>query len=786
MAREPVAAEHIKRQPVTSEQPKPTRQPVVVSIKDAKPIRIRLPIEELVRRLGAESAGKTEEGWDWWKAHCPAHSDDRSSLTFHWNEKKGRYTWKCHAGCASAEIERAMLTWLDAHPTPRETTHSPRGPRVASYPYTSLDGAVSYIVDRHEPGEDGRTKDFLVRRPDGQYGLGGLPPLLYHLPQLKDKTVICTPEGERKVEALEALGFVATTNHGGASSWFEEHTEQLRHAGCTEQLIFPDNDDSGAKRTEKLATLAHTHGIKVKVVTLPGLPPKGDIVDWVEAGGTREQLEEIIEAAPVWGQSDAAPTLELLLDTDRFHATDTGNAMRFETLYRGEVHYSDKTGWLVWSGQRWERDSQEAAIGRAVRMVLAIGARAANLDNKDMIRFMKECEGQRRLNAMTGIAKSQGSIPTSPDKFDADPWLLNVRNGTIDLKTGTLREHRREDLITKLAPVDYDPDAPCPLFDAFLQKVQPDEEVRSFIQRTVGYALTGSIREDALNIWHGVGANGKSTLLGILHRMLDDYAQVMPAETLMTKKNEAHPTEIARLRGARLVAAIETKAGRRFDESHVKSLTGGDPLTGRFMRQDFFDFMPSHKIFLAVNHLPEITDSTESFWRRVYLTPWEVTIPKEEQDDALEDKIVQAELPGVLAWAVRGCLDWQAHKLNPPAAVQVAKDEYRAEQDQLSLFIKAHLVLGKTLTVPVADLHKRYADWFVKINGAPNPADSAGYSRRDTVTQLSLRALCDRLIETLRVKRARIGHGQVRSLQGCGLTTARVDADRIDPAGRVR
>jgi putative DNA primase/helicase len=243
----------------------------------------------------------------------------------------------------------------------------------------------------------------------------------------------------------------------------------------------------------------------------------------------------------------------------------------------------------------------------------------------------------------------------------------------------------------------------------------------------------------------------------------------MAAETLMVKKNEAHPTETARLRGARLVIAIETKAGRRFDENHVKSLTGGDPLTGRFMRQDFFDFVPSHKIFLAVNHLPEITDTTESFWRRVYLTPWDVTIPEAEQDKDLEDKIVQAELPGVLAWAVQGCLAWQQEGLNPPEAVKVAKDEYRAEQDQLSLFIKAHLVLGSDLTVPVADLHRRYAEWFVRT--APNPADN--YTRRDTATQLNLRALCDKLIETLRVSRCRIGHAQTRGLKGCGLTSAR-------------
>jgi putative DNA primase/helicase len=289
--------------------------------------------------------------------------------------------------------------------------------------------------------------------------------------------------------------------------------------------------------------------------------------------------------------------------------------------------------------------------------------------------------------------------------------LLNVRNGTLDLRTGRLCGHRRENLITKLAPVLYDPAARCPLWERFLHRVMGGNVgLTSYLQRVVGYGLTGDVSEQALWFLFGTGANGKSTFLATILAMLGDYAMQSVSELLMAKANESHPTERADLFGKRLVATIETEEGKRMAESLMKQMTGGDRIRARKMRQDFFEFLPSHKILLAANHKPNVHGTDHAVWRRIKLVPFTVTIREEEKDKTLSDKL-KAELPGILAWAVRGCLAWQREGLRDPEEVRKATAEYRAEQDTVADFLASCCNILPEGRIKAALLYDAYVEW---------------------------------------------------------------------------
>src|SRR5215208_2414346 len=307
------------------------------------------------------------------------------------------------------------------------------------------------------------------------------------------------------------------------------------------------------------------------------------------------------------------------------------------------------------------------------------------------------------------ISLAESSLPVRAEEIDADLWLLNASNGTIDLSTGELREHRRENIITKLAPVEYDPDAKAPVFEAFLARVLPSEALRRFVQRAVGYADTGIDSEEILTIFYGVGANGKSTLVNILMEALGDYAMQAAPELLLAKRG-SHPTELADLFGARFVASVEVDEGRRLAESLVKQLTGRDPIKARRMREDFWQFGPTHTVFLATNHRPEVRGTDHAIWRRIKLVPFEVTIPESEQDKRLAEKL-RKELPGILAWIVRGCLEYQRNGLGEPEEVKAATEGYRSEMDVLAAFIEDRCVVHPKAHVGATPLYRAYKDW---------------------------------------------------------------------------
>lgn len=408
----------------------------------------------------------------------------------------------------------------------------------------------------------------------------------------------------------------------------------------------------------------------------------------------------------VEGQAPSEPKRERL--------TDSGNAERLVRLFGGDLRYSTGTGWSAWDGARFAPDAEAFVQRFAKDTARSFYKEAIKLDDSERQRFMKwglTCESRDRRNAMVVLASYEKEVRVTVDQFDADPFAFNVRNGTIDLRTGRLREHQREDLITKLSPVVYDARATCPTLNSFLNKVLGgNRDLISFLQRAVGYSLTGNVSEDALFFAHGDGHNGKSTFAETIMALCGEYAKAAPPDLLIAKKNDAHPTERADLFGARLVVAQEVEDDQRFAEKKIKELTGGDRIKGRFMGKDFFEFNPTHKLWLCGNHKPEIRGTDYAIWRRIKLIPFTVKITDKEKDGALPEKLL-TELPGILNWAIEGCLAWQAHGLKEPPAVVDATNAYRKDMDNVGKFIDECCTFDASARTSAKDLYEAYKRW---------------------------------------------------------------------------
>lgn len=396
--------------------------------------------------------------------------------------------------------------------------------------------------------------------------------------------------------------------------------------------------------------------------------------------------------------------------------TDMGNAERLADRHGAQLRYVQAfRRFYVWDGSRFRPDDTGRAEQLAKDTVRSIYSEASLApDSPSRTKIASHGVGSERatrIRAMLDVVRSEQGIGVRPEELDRDPWKLNVANGTIDLRTGVLHPHDPADLITKLSPVAYDPGASCPTFESFLDRVMGgNDDLIRFLQRAAGYTLTADIREQVLFFFYGTGANGKTTFLNTLLAVLGEYGRQADPELLVSKRGDVHPTGVADLAGARLAVCTEVEQGKRLAEALVKQLTGGDRIKARFMRGDFFEFEPSHKLLLAANHKPVIRGIDHAIWRRILLIPFNVTIPDAEQDKDLPGKL-RDELPGILAWAVRGCLTWQQIGLAPPDEVRVATNTYRAEMDTIGDFIAERCTVGDGERVMSKDVYSAYTDW---------------------------------------------------------------------------
>ena len=371
------------------------------------------------------------------------------------------------------------------------------------------------------------------------------------------------------------------------------------------------------------------------------------------------------------------------------------------------ARYVDAWGWwLLWLGTHWQRDQRRLAwtLAREFIRPLALGLAekmATKLRSADTVA------------AVVNLARSNREIAATVDLWDRDPYLLGTPGGTVDLRTGEVREPRPTDFITKQTAVAPAPaGTPTPIWTEFLARVfRHDPELIPFIRRALGYALTGDIKEHVLFFAFGQGGNGKGVLLNTASRLLGDYAAVAPQDLLLVTQSDRHPCDMAMLRAARLVTAQELAANKQWDEPKLKSLTGGDPITARFMRQDFFTYEPEFSLFVAGNHKPSFRGVDEAIRRRVLLLPFLQNIPANERDPVLPQKL-QAEWPAILRWMVDGCLEWQRVGLQPPASVRVATDDYLNAEDILGQWLDESCVVSAKLGwIALSSLYGSWKSW---------------------------------------------------------------------------
>jgi putative DNA primase/helicase len=413
--------------------------------------------------------------------------------------------------------------------------------------------------------------------------------------------------------------------------------------------------------------------------------------------------------------------------------TDLGNAERFIDTYRDVALWCPaRKAWLLWDGSRWAWDERGA-----VRKLAHTAARNIYKDavhetdeakQREIAKFARASQNEARIGAMLNEAKPY--LAVGIDELDADPWLINCQNGTLDLKAGKLKAHDPADRITKIVPVEYDPDAPCPRFKQFLKETLVEDGVITFVKRYSGYTLTGITRERLLAILYGFGKNGKTTLVELLRDVMGGYAANTDTETLLMRKYQGVGNDVAALKGARFVSAAEVEQGRRLAESKVKQLTGRDTVSARFLFAEKFDFKPQFKLWLSTNNKPVIQGTDDAIWDRLRLIPFTQRFDGGRQDPKLPEKL-RAEMPGVLAWMVEGCLEWQEHGLGEPESVREATDQYRAEMDTLAAFIEDRCVVREDAVAPATPLYKQYQLWCDDAGEKPETQKMFGMRLRE-------------------------------------------------------
>lgn len=413
-----------------------------------------------------------------------------------------------------------------------------------------------------------------------------------------------------------------------------------------------------------------------------------------------------------------------------FTRTDTGNSERLAARHGRNIrHNHSRKKWLVWSGTHWIVDGDGAIERLAKDTVRAIPGEAKGRPEPIYSEILKHAiasESAVRRRAMVDLARSEPGIPILPEQLDTDPWLLNMANGTFDLRTGRLGRHDRRDLITRCLSTPYRPSAQCPTWLQFLDRIfAGNADLIAYVQRIAGYSLTGSIREQAIFILFGAGENGKSTFLVTLSTLLEAYAVSANTDTFLEVKSDRIREDVAALEGARLVSASESAEGRRLSEVLVKQLTGGEKMRARRLHENGYEFQPVCKLWFSLNHRPRIVGTDHAIWRRIRLIPFNVTIPKEERDRSLPEKL-RAEFPGILAWAVQGCREWLEHGEHPPANVLEATQEYRRDMDVLGDWLETCCVARPDVSTPARQLYESYSAYCERSGDKPVTQRSFG------------------------------------------------------------
>lgn len=578
-------------------------------------------------------------------------------------------------------------------------------------------GEGKFYVARWDVGSKGKEIKPIYKSTTGEW-VQGLPPSMKGNPRpllpIDPGKKVVVLEGEKKwhIASSEYEGYSFTAWHGGAQQ--DVDTSPLR--GC-DVVFWPDADDVGKAAMLKLAKQIQGIATKVSIVNVPANVEKGwDIADAIREG---RDIKILIESATPFAVSeDIDPTGE----THGRPYTDLGNAERFIDLFGEQVRFnSDKGTWFVWNKRVWD-DRDQSIVSSMYKAVIknifdegsAIARVAAN-----------RLQSAARIDAMLRLASRERGVAIREEELDPDPYTLNCQNGVVDLRTGELLPHNPKALHSKITAIEYKKDAKAPRFFSFLNEVfSGNTEIINMIQRWFGYSATGDMSAQVFMIFYGSGANGKSTLVELVSRVLGDYSKPAPPDTFIQKiGGSGIPNDIAALRGARLVTTTETETNAKLAESRVKSMTGGDRVSARYMRGEFFEFWPSWKIVISTNHRPRIQGSDYGIWRRIALVPFDFVAAGDKLDPNLA-KTLWEEREGVLNWIVEGAVKWYQdgagrNGLMIPGTVTVNTQEYREDEDLITRFITQgclkrgddNWLKQKTKRITSKELYQAFVRW---------------------------------------------------------------------------
>ncbi len=717
---------------------------------------------EFISRLGHKARPVQKNGA--WMACCPAHEDKTPSLSV--SSGARGLLLRCFANCSTDAVCQAAgikvsELFYDAgkparngvsrrehhgHPAQVNSLSIVNVPKtksrvVAEYDYRDHHGELRFQAIRFEP------KDFRQRQPDGNGGwiwnLKNVEMLPYRLPELIASTngAVHVVEGEKDADRLAAEGFVATCSPMGAGKWSDRFNHWFEGRAV---VIVADKDEPGRKHAQDAAGQLHGVASSVRVVELSGDGVK-DASDWFDAGGDAATFDEICQAAPAW---------ELLpegdVSSDDLFSNDVFYADAFVRNHKQRIRYcSDEKSWLIYDAKSgWLRD---AANG--VRKQIADYARGLYVDALEAAKTMEPDSGKRhiasrialgnkkRIEPALSFAEADPQVTVKAEDLDANEFLLGVENGAIDLRNGSFTGHNEGQLVTRRCGTHYDAKATAPTWERFLIEVQPDPEVRGFLQRLAGYWFTGSTRDHVLPFFYGTGANGKGTYLeqGILKLAGTYGAKLTDAFVYLSGRGTLPQLEIANLCGTRFTLGEENAENKNINEQLLKSITGGDKVKGRFHYANFTEYFPSYKVTLVGNHKPKITGSDDGIWRRFVLVDWPVQIAPEKRDSLLGSKLA-GEMPGILNWVIRGAIEWQGRGLIIPESCNVATQEFRQQSDELSDFVSERFVTERGSYCSKSDVFKEYLDWADK-EGIHKPETKRGLG-----TQLINRGWHDAII----------------------------------------
>jgi putative DNA primase/helicase len=555
----------------------------------------------------------------------------------------------------------------------------------------------------------------------------------------------------------------------------------------TQVIACGDNDKAGQDFNRKLAEGLKPFGIEVYALRIPATGAKSDLTDWraqVEPGVFPGELHRAVKAArPVAKPEDArraAVTEELAEATgadvvssdqgaeagrilasliERYGESDAMNAHALVAWTDGRIKYAPGLGFYVWNGRVWERS--EVKVRQEIHRMGAALVLAGKLAES------KGFTMTTRIDALMTELRSVPSVFVTPQDFDARPDLLSFRNGTVELRTSTLREHRKEDMLTYSLAVGYDPAAKCPRWESFLTEIFPDDsDLVPYMQRLIGYGVTGYTDEQCFAVLWGKGANGKSVLTDTVDSVFGTITKTTPFATFEEKASGGIPNDIASLRGARLVMASEGEAGKPMSEAVLKRVTGKDMVSARFLRQEFFEFKPSFLLMLATNHKPKFKGQDDGLWRRVKMIPFKRFFAPHEREYDLDKKLL-AEAQGIAAWAVRGARVWFESGLKDPASITKATQEYKETSDALAGFFPGVLVANDAGRLDGAEAYNDYKDW----------CEAEGLPQREIWTRRAFySAMEERGIQRVRSSKGMVlvgvGHAHSEPKSGPGIFAA--------------